>query len=120
MIFKRMILFFIFIKIKVILSEYFESFQYGDISENASLIDITDYNNLFLLLTTDKNIYTGMTPNKVSETQSKIMNTSAATTYDNNFILLACSEDYLLSKINITSGEEISLLSYTQFSLSTE
>ena len=115
-------IFFLFflIKIKIFLSDYFESFQHGNISENASIIDITDYNNLFLLITTEKNIYKGITPNKISETQSKIMNISAAATYDNNFILLACSEDYLLSKINIISGEEIFLLSYAQFNLSIE
>ena len=118
MVFNRLFLFFLFIQIKVILSVYFESFQYGNISENASIIDITDYNNLSLLITTEKKIYTGMTPNKISETNSKIIKLSAAATYDNNFILLACSEDYLLSKINIYSGEETSLLSYAQFNFS--
>ena len=106
MVFKRLFLFFIFIQIKIFLFVYFESFQYGNISENASIIDITDYNNLSLLITTEKNIYTGMTPNKISKTNSKIMELSAAATYNNNFILLACSEDYLLSKINIISGKK--------------
>ena len=36
------------------------------------------------------------------------------------YILLACSGDYLLSKINIYSGEETLLLTYDQFNISTE
>ena len=72
MVFKRLFLFFIFIQIKIFLFVYFESFQYGNISENASIIDITDYNNLFPLITTEQCIYIGMTPNKTCETNSKI------------------------------------------------
>ena len=113
-------LLFILIEIKGIFTNIFDSFESGNISDNASIIDITDYNNLFLLVTTEGNIYTGIIPNKKSKTQSKIMNISAAATYDNNNILLSCSEDYLLSKINIFTGEEIPLLSYNQFSLSIE
>ena len=118
MAFKILFLFFIFFK--GIISNIFDTFHTGTISNNASIIDITDYSNLFPLITTEGNIYTGMTLNKVCETNSKIMKVSAAATYDNNFILLACSEDYLLSKININSGEETSLLTYDQFNISTE
>ena len=116
--FKRLFLLFIFFK--TFISEYFESMEVGSISDNASIIDITDYNNLYLLITTEKYIYTGMPPNKASETQSKIMNISAAVTYDNNYILLACSENYLLSIININSRVEMRLLNYEDAQLTIE
>ena len=108
------------IQIKDSFTEYFETFQQGIISNNASLIDITDYHNIFPFITSEGHIYTGMEPNLKSETNSKLLNISAAATYDNNFILIACTENHLLSKININSGEETSLLSYNQFSLTIE
>ena len=110
----------ILIQIKDSFTEYFETFQQGIISNNASLIDITDYHNIFPFITSEGHIYTGMEPNLKSETNSKLLNISAAATYDNNFILIACTENHLLSKININSGEETSLLSYNQFSLTIE
>ena len=115
---KKIFIFFFFIKFKLILSNYFESFKLGNISNNASIVDVTDYNDLYPLITTDKQIFTGMTPIKRSETNSSLINISAALTYNNNFILLACSKNYLLSKIDINTGEEISLLSYNIFDLS--
>ena len=117
---KKSFIFFAFIQIKLAFSEYFDSFQQGNISNNASIIDITDYNNLYPLITTDKQIYAGMTPIKLSETNASIINISTASTYDNNTILLACSENYLLSEIDIYMGEEIFLLSYDNFILSKE
>ena len=118
--YKKIFIFFILTQFKLIFSEYFESFQYGNISINASIIDITDYNDVYPLITTDRQIYAGMTPIKLSVTNSSIINISAAATYNNNYILLACSEKYLLSKINIYTGEEIFLLSYDIFDLSIE
>ena len=96
------------------------NYQISNLNEQGSIIDVTDYHNLYLLITTEKTIYTGMTPIKRSETHSKILNISAAATYNNNYFLLACSEDYLLSKIEISSGQEIPLLNYDQFNLTIE
>ena len=61
-----------------------------------------------------------MSPNKISSTTSKIINITAGATYDSNYVLLACTEDYLLSKININTGEEVPLVNYQQLSLSIE
>ena len=111
-------LFFLFIfQIKYAFSGYFDSFQSGNISENANIIDTTDYHNLYLLITTEKKIYKGIPPNLISETNSKVMDISAVATYDTNYITLACSENYLLSKIKIETGEEEPLLTYSIFNL---
>ena len=109
------------IQFKEILSDLngnFQSLNYANISENAAIIDITDYHNLYLLITTEKNIYTGIPPNKISSTTSKIINITAAATYDSNYVLLACTEDYLLSKVNIQTGNEEPLLDYERFNFS--
>ena len=88
-------LFFLFIfQIKYVFSGYFDSFQSKNISRNAHFIDITDYHNLYLLITTQKKIYSGISPSLKSTTTSKVMDISAVATYDINYIILACSEDY--------------------------
>ena len=114
--------YFLFIsQFKEIILNYFENnYQMANLSQNASIIDITDYHNLYIEITTEKNIYTGMPPNKVSSTTSKILNITAAATYDINYLLIACTEDYLLSKININTGEETPLFNYSYYGFSIE
>ena len=96
---------------------YFDSFESGNITNNANMIDITDYHKLYLLVTTQNNIYKGMSHTEISTTNSKIMKISAVVTYDTNYIILACSENYLLSKIKIETGDEEPLLTYDKFNL---
>ena len=119
---KRYFIFFYFLFIsqfKEILLNYFENnYQVANISQNAAIIDITDYYDLYLLITTEKIIYTGMPPTQKSVTTSNIINITVAATYDTNYVLLACTGDYFLSKININTGEEVPLISYSDLSLS--
>ena len=121
---KRYFLFIYFLFIsqfKEILLNYFENnMQVGILSTQASLIDITDYHKLYLLITTEKKIYTGMPPTQKSVTTSNIISITAAATYDTNYALLACTEDYFLSKININTGVEVPLINYTELNLSIE
>ena len=112
------LIFFILIQIKGILLVYFDSFQTSILNEDASLIDISDYHNLYLLITTDNKIYSGIPPTFKVDTNSSIINISSAVTYNNNYILIACTENYLLSKINIETGEEIYLVPYEYLNLS--
>ena len=121
---KRYYLFFYFLFIsqfKEILLNYFEdNYQISNLNEHGSIIDITDYHSLYLLITTEKNIYIGMPPNKTSETTSDITDFTSAATYDNEYVLLACTGDYLLSKVNIYTGDEVPLVNYTNLTLSNE
>ena len=110
-------LFLISIYIKIIISEYFDSFEIHSLNETASLIDITDYYNLYPIITTNKKIYTGIPPEEKSTTNSKIIDISAEVTYNDKYILMACTENYLLSKINIETGEETSLLLYDEINI---
>ena len=59
-----------------------------------------------------------MPPTQKSVTTSNIINITAAATYDTNYVLLACTGDYFLSKIRINTGEEVPLISYSELSLS--
>ena len=106
----KIFLFLILIKIKTIFLGYFDSFETNTLNEAVSFIDITDYLNLFPIITTDKKIYTGIPPVERSTTNSKIISISSAITYNNNYFLMACTEDYLLSKINVETGNEIPLV----------
>ena len=104
--------FLILIQIKLLFSQYFETFTSTTLNSHASLIDITDYHNIFPIITSDKKIYTNIPPIERSVTSSKITKFSAAATYNENTILIACTEDYLLSEIDIDSGEETPLVYY--------
>ena len=42
------------IQIKQAFTEYFETFRTGELSNTASLIDITDYYNIFPIITSEK------------------------------------------------------------------
>ena len=65
----------LFIQFKRILLDYYENnYEVANLSQQASIIDITDYYNLYLLITTEKKIYTGMPPQEMSVTTSNIIN----------------------------------------------
>jgi len=106
--------FLIMIQIKFLFSQKFESFKISILNNHASLIDITDYHNIFPIITSDKKIYTNIPPIERNITSSKITKFSAAATYNEDYILIACTEDFLLSKIDIDSGEETPLIKYEE------
>ena len=83
-----------------------------DGEEGNYLIDINDYNDLKLTVTTSRNIYSGISPIKKSVNNAKLNNCSSIATVNDNYILATCLNDSLLSKININTGESTSLLSY--------
>ena len=111
------LLFLFLMLIKGLLLDFFDSFEAHILNEDASLIDISDYQNLFPIITIDKKIYTGIPPIEKSRTTSNIISISSALTFNNNYILIACTQDYLLSKINIETGEEIPLVYYGDFQI---
>ena len=110
--------FFLLIIIKFIYSNYLQSFNANIVDKNASMIDITDYDNIYPLILTNKKLYLGIPPIFQFEINSTILNISAAATFNENIILLACTKDALLSEINIKSSESIDLISYEDFNLS--
>ena len=111
-IFPFIIYFFIYIKITLNeIKDYFSSAILED--EDNYLVDVKDYHNLEIIISTSKNIYTGIPPLLRSKANAGIYNSSSAATYNENYILISCLSDSLLSKININTGISISLLNYS-------
>ena len=84
--------------------------------EGNYLVDINDYNNLKLIVSTSKNIYSGIPLTYRATTGAKLNNCSSIATINQNYILASCLDDSLLSKININTGEYTSLVSYSDIS----
>ena len=87
-------------------------------NEDNYLVDVKDYHDLSIIISTSKNIYTGIPPLLKSKTNANIYNSSSAATYNENYILMACLSNSLLSKININTGLSISLLNYSDIEIS--
>ena len=94
--------------------QIYDDFTRGTLETgNFNLIDVTDYQNQKIFVTTSKQIFQGIPPTPKSITNAKIINTTSIITINQNYILAACLEDSLLTKININNGQFSSLLSYS-------
>ena len=109
--------FLLLFQINGVFSVYFDSFESNILSEDDSLIDIKDYSNLFPIITTNKKLYIGVPPSENATITSQIVNISSVVIFNNNYILLACTQDNLLSIINIETGEEKPLITYENYNL---
>ena len=89
------------------------NFKSGTLDEsNNYFLDIKDYYNLSIIITESKKIYKGIPPNYQATTNASINKFSSAVTYNTNYLLVACLDDSLLTKININTGNNTSLLDY--------
>jgi len=88
--------------------------------DGKSLIDVADYHNLKLVVSSSGNIYKGIPSQKVSQTNTKLFKNSAIASLNENNLLASSLEDSLLTKINIASGEYTFLLQYSNISTSIE
>ena len=93
--------------------QIFDNFTKVVLEEESQLIDVNDYNNLNLIVTTLKNIYIGIPPKLKTKTEAKLINTSSVITLNSNYLLAACLQDSLLTKINLNNGNFSSLLNYS-------
>ncbi len=96
-----------------------DNFQKGVLEqENSYIIDINDYHNLNLIVTTSQKIYTSDSlPNPVLTFPDNVANYSMAATYSKDYILVACLKDYLLGNININTGVSASFLNYENINI---
>ena len=115
-IYSNFFLLLLYIQVNQSLAQYFDSLVTGIITD-GSLIDISDYYNLSLIITTKKKIYTGIPPLYNIDTESNIISISSAVTYNKKYILMACTENYLLSKISLETGVETILVPYGDFKI---
>ena len=110
---------FILLSLALIFKKFFVICQNGNSfvintleSENSELIDVTDYHNLNLILTTGRKIYKGIPPQLLITTNAQIINTTSIITINENFLLASCLQNSLLSKINLNNGVITDLINY--------
>ena len=97
-----------------IINDNFSNFIF---EENSELIDVNDYHNFNLIVTTSKNIYTGIPPKLKTTTEAQLINSSSIATLNSDYILAACLKDSFLAKINLNNGNFTNLLNYSYFDL---
>ena len=103
-----------FIEIKFILPQIFDNYESNILEEgNYDILDVTDYHNINLIVSTSKNIYTSIPPTLKISTNAKLINTTSLITINENYLLAACLQDSFLGKISLSSGTFTSLLSYS-------
>ena len=88
--------------------------------EESELLEVNDYHNFNLIVTTLKNIYIGIPPSLKVTTNAELINASSLITLNENYLLAACLQDSLLTKININNGDFSSLLGYSDLDSSLE
>ena len=107
---------FLIINAKLIKTKLSDDFLYGNFSDSGDIINITDYYNLSLLVSTSKNIYIGFPPTLKRTITSTITNFSSGVTINENYLLMSCLDGKILTKININTGEETDLCPSLSFS----
>ena len=109
---------FLFFKFVYIFSQINDIYNVYNINgeEGFDLVDIKDYHNLRLVVSTSKRIYKGIPPIQVTQSSANLNKFSAIATVNENYILVSCLDDFLLGKININTGQYTSLLLYSDIS----
>ena len=84
--------------------------------ENSTydLLDVTDNYNLKIIISTSKNIYTGIPPILKTTTEAQLINSTSLITLNENYLLAACLNDSLLAKISLEDGTFSNLLGYSE------
>ena len=109
-----LIIMILLLKNNFIYSQIDDDFSRGVLEEgNYELLDVTDYHDLKIIVTTSKNIYKGIPPQKTTSTNAKLINATSIITINENYLFAACLQDSLLTKINLKNGLFSSLLSYS-------
>lgn len=101
---------------QLIFCEINDNFDHGTLEEDgSSLLDVADYLNLSLIVTTSGNIYNGTPLRHISLTNASFNESTFIAICNEDYILASCLEDSLLTKIRISTGEYEYLLNYSDF-----
>ena len=112
--YQKILVLLFFIEIKFILPQIFDNYESNILEEgNYDILDVTDYHNINLIVSTSKNIYTSIPPSLKVTTNANLINSSSLITINENYLLVACLQDSFLGKIRLSDGTFTSLLSYT-------
>ena len=100
----------------LIFCQIYDNFANGTLElSGSSILDIADYLNLSLLITSSGNIYNATPLSHLTYTGASLNASSAAAVCNENYILVACLQDSLLTKININNGTFQHLIDYSAF-----
>ncbi len=96
-----------------------DNFYRNDLEgERGEILDVTDDFNLNLVVTTSKNIYTGIPPTKKDFTiTANFINSTSILTITKDYILAACLKDSLLTQISLIDGASKSFLNYSSINI---
>ena len=86
--------------------------------ENSEILDVSDNHNLNLIVTTSKKIYTNIHPTLKAETDANLIKYSSIISISKTFLLAACLQDSLLTKIKLSDGSSQALLGYSNINIS--
>lgn len=118
---KNFIFLLLFYQVQYISSQIYDNYTTGILEEgNYDIIDVTDYHNKNIIVSTSKSIYMDIPPSKKVETNADFINASSLITINDNYLLAACLGNSFLGKINLLNGNFISLLSYSDININPE
>ena len=115
--YEKNLLFVEYILIKyLIICQIFDNFEDGLLeSSGSSILDIADYLNLSLLITSSGNIYNATPISFRTNTSASLNASSSVAVCNKNYILVSCLQNSLLTKININDGNFQNLINYSEF-----
>ena len=116
--FKLILFLFLSLNFKLLICQSQDNYETYNMEgeEGHYLLDINNYHNLKLIISTSQNIYMGIPPRKIAKTNAKLSNCSSLMTLNENYLLASCLEDCLLAQININTGESFPLAYYSNIS----
>ena len=104
--------------LKIIVCQINDNFNYGILeSQRSSILDVSDYLNLSLLVSSSGNIYNAIpfNPTPRVRTSANFNSSSAVAICNENYLIAGCLVDHLLVKININDGSFSELVEYSEF-----
>ena len=115
----KFLIIFILLQTKLINSQINDNYISNILEEgDYELLDVTDYHNINLIVSTSKNIYSGIPPNKIIQTEANLINATSLITINDNYLFAACLSDSFLTKIRLSDGSSTSLLEYSDITIS--
>ena len=104
----------LFLNINLDCCQINDNFAINTLEEgNYDLIDVTDNHNLNLIVSTSKNIYTGLPPTLKTTTTANLISVSSVISASSTHLLVACLQDSFLTKIRLSDGLATKLLDYS-------
>ena len=112
------LLFFIVIALNFqkISSQDFQAFTPNILEENSDLLEVKDYENVGFIVT-KKNLYSRLNMKSPNTFSSEFPSNSVFATYDESYLLTACTTNSLFGYLNVSSLVEETIYEYSDLGL---